>query len=194
MMRNFVRTRVTILNSCLRPLIAAFVVLGVALCLQADEPFARSRDYDLQHSKIVLRFDIDQKKVFGEVTHSLSILHDATAKIVFDSVGLTIQNVTVNKSPAKFETTADKLIIPIATAKSGDKFDIAIRYEGKPSKGLYFILPDKDYPDRPKQIWTQGESEDTRYYLPTYDYPNDRLTTETILTVPASWLTVATEN
>ena len=59
-----------------------------------------------------------------------------------------------------------------------------IRYEGKPTKGLYFILPDKDYPDRPKQVWTQGESEDTRYYLPTYDYPNDRLTTETILTVP----------
>jgi len=48
---------------------------------------------------------------------------------------------------------------------------------------MYFILPDKDYPDRPSQIWTQGESEDTHYYLPTYDYPNDRLTTETILTV-----------
>jgi len=44
-------------------------------------------------------------------------------------------------------------------AKAGDKFDVAIHYEGKPAKGLYFILPDKDYPDRPKQIWTQGESE-----------------------------------
>ena len=146
------------LNSCLRPLFAAFVILGVALCLQADEPFARSRDYDLQHSKIVLRFDIDQKKVFGEVTHSLSVLHDATSKIVFDSVGLTIQNVTVNKSAAKFETTADKLIIPISPAKNGDKFDIAIRYEGKPSKGLYFILPDKDYPDRPQPDLVSGRS------------------------------------
>ena len=99
MMRNFVRMRIAILNGGLRPLLAAFAVLGFALSLQADEPFARSRDYDLQHSKIVLHFDIDQKKVFGEVTHTLSILHDATAKIVFDSVGLTIQNVTVNKSP-----------------------------------------------------------------------------------------------
>ncbi|PYT50999.1 MAG: hypothetical protein DMG43_14310 [Acidobacteria bacterium] len=80
---------------------------------------------------------------------------------------------------------------PPQTNSAGDKFDAAIRYEGKPSKGMYFILPDKDYPDRPKQIWTQGESEDTRYYLPTYDYPNDRLTTETILTVPASWITVS---
>src|SRR6266446_1939994 len=160
--------------------------------LHADEPYARSRDYDLQHSKIALRFDLEQKKVLGEVTHSLSILREGTAKIVFDSAGLTIQKVTVNKAPAKFETTEQKLIIPLAAeAKPGDKFDITIRYEGKPQKGMFFILPDKDYPNRPSQIWTQGESEDTRYYLPTYDYPNDRLTTETILTVPASWITVA---
>ena len=167
-------------------------ILFATLQLGADEPYARTRDYDLQHSRIALRFDLEQKKVIGDVTHTLNILHDSTSKIVFDSAGLTIQSVTVNKSPAKFETKDDKLIIPLTTAaRAGEKFDVNIRYEGKPTKGLYFILPDKDYPDRPKQVWTQGESEDTRYYLPTYDYPNDRLTTETILTVPASWITVA---
>jgi aminopeptidase N len=167
-------------------------VLFITLHLRADEPYARSRDYDLQHSRIALRFDLDQKKVIGDVTHTLTILRDSTPKIIFDSAGLTIQSVTVNKSPAKFDAKDDKLIIALAApAHTGDKFDVNIRYEGKPTKGLYFILPDKDYPDRPKQVWTQGESEDTRYYLPTYDYPNDRLTTETILTVPASWITVA---
>ena len=173
--------------------VAALLALFItALQLRADEPYARSREYDLQHSKISLRFDLEQKKVLGEVTHSLSILRDGTAKIVFDSVGLKIQSVTLNKAAAKFETSADKLIVDLpAAAKAGDRFDVAIRYEGKPAKGMYFILPDKDYPDRPKQIWTQGESEDTRYYLPTYDYPNDRMTTETILTVPASWITVS---
>jgi aminopeptidase N len=166
-------------------------LLFSALRLAADEPYSRTRDYDLQHSKIVLHFDVDQRKVIGDITHTLSILRDNTSKIAFDSVGLTIQSVTVNKSPAKFETTAAKLIVSLpAISHPGDKFDIEIRYDGKPSKGLYFILPDKDYPNRPVQIWSQGESEDTRYYLPTYDYPNDRLTTETILTVPASWLTI----
>jgi aminopeptidase N len=96
----------------------------------------------------------------------------------------------VNKAPAKFESTAEKLIVPVASGKVGEKFDIDIRYRGKPTKGLFFILPDKAYPNRPLQIWSQGESEDTRYYLPTYDYPNDRLTTETVLTVPANWVTV----
>jgi aminopeptidase N len=171
---------------------ASLAILIAASQLRADEPYARSRDYDLQHSKISLRFDLEQKKVLGEVTHSLTILRDGTAKIVFDSAGLTVQKVTVNKSAAKFETTAEKLIIPLAAeAKAGDKFEITIRYEGRPTKGMYFILPDKDYPNRPSQIWTQGESQDTHYYLPTYDYPNDRLTTETILTVPASWITVS---
>src|SRR3989442_1871074 len=103
----------------------------IALHLRADEPFARSRDYDLQHSKIALRFDVEQKKVLGEVTHSLSILRDGTARIAFDSVGLTIQSVTVNKSPAKFETPWGKLIVPLAApAKAGDKFEVAIHYEG----------------------------------------------------------------
>jgi len=171
----------------------AFILITsfVALQLRADEPYARSRDYDLQHSKIAMRFDVEQKKVLGDVTHSISILRDGTTQVAFDSVGLSIQSVTVNKSPAKFTTTAANLNVPLPATHTGEKFDIAIRYEGKPTKGLYFILPDKDYPDRPKQIWTQGESEDTRYYLPTYDYPNDRLTTETILTVPSSWYTVA---
>ena len=173
-------------------LTALLAIFITAPRLRADEPYARSRDYDLQHSKISLRFDLEQKKVLGEVTHSLSILRESTAKIVFDSAGLTIQKVTVNKASVKFETTEQKLIISLpAAAKPGDKFDITIRYEGKPQKGMFFILPDKDYPDRPSQIWTQGESEDTHYYLPTYDYPNDRLTTETILTVPASWITVS---
>src|SRR5258706_111946 len=185
--RNPNRIRSTIL---ILAVIAAMAAASVHL--RADEPYARNRDYDLQHSKIALRFDVEQKKVIGDVTHTLAILRDGTPKVAFDSVGLTIQSVTVNKAPAKFESTASKLIIPLpAPARSGDKFDVDIRYEGRPAKGLYFILPDKDYPDRPQQIWTQGESEDTRYYLPTYDYPNDRLTTETILTVPASWITVA---
>src|SRR2546426_10433416 len=78
-------------------LAALLAIFIAAPQLFADEPYARSRDYDLQHSKIALRFNLEQRKVLGEVTHSLSILRDGTAKIVFDSAGLTIQQVTFNK-------------------------------------------------------------------------------------------------
>jgi aminopeptidase N len=167
-------------------------LLCAAPQLRADEPYARRKDYDLQHSRIVMRFEVDQKKIIGDVTHTISVLRDGLDKLSFDSVGLHIQSVTVNKASAQFATTDAKLNVSLPkTAKPGEKFEVEIKYDGKPSKGIYFILPDKDYPNRPKQIWTQGESEDTRFYLPTYDYPNDRLTTETIVTVPADWLTIA---
>jgi aminopeptidase N len=172
-------------------LCVTWLLIGAGL-LRADEPFARSKDYDLQHSKIALRFQPEQKKVMGDVTHSLTLLRDGLESISFDSVGLQIESVHINKGTAKFTTTENKLAVTLPRgAKAGAKFDVEIKYQGTPSKGLYFILPDKDYPNRPLEIWTQGESEDTRYYLPTYDYPNDRLTTETILTVPASWLTIS---
>ena len=170
----------------------AVLALGGTLILRADEPYARSKDYDLHHSKVALRFDLDQRGVIGDVTHTISLLRNGLDKIWFDSVGLEIESVQLNGKKATFETTDARLIVALPKgSKSGDKYDIEIKYQGKPTKGLYFILPDKNYPNRPKQIWTQGESEDTRYYLPTYDYPNDRLTTETILTVPSDWLTVA---
>jgi aminopeptidase N len=178
-----------------RPLSATVCVLLVVCIVhmvRADEPYARSRDYDLQHSKIALRFDLDQRKVIGDVTHTLTLLRNDLDSIWFDSVGLQIESVKVNKTDAKFETTDAKLIVTLPKhSEIGEKFDVEIKYEGKPTKGVYFILPDKNYPNQVKQVWTQGESEDTRYYLPTYDYPNDRLTTETILTVPADWLTVS---
>jgi len=183
------RPRQTFLRAAALCLLSHFFAGAPAF---ADEPYARSRDYDLQHSRVALRFEPEQKKVLGDVTHSVTLLRDGLEKIAFDSVGLQIHRVRINKTEAKFETTENKLLVTLPKgAALGTKYEVEIEYEGTPTKGLYFILPGKDDPKRPLQIWTQGESEDTRYYLPTYDYPNDRLTTETILTVPASWLTVS---
>ena len=93
---------------------------------------------------------------------------------------------------AKFSTTDKELIVSLAKpSKRSEHHDVFIRYEGAPKKGVYFVLPDKNYPNRPKEIWTQGEAEDTRYYIPIYDYPNDRTTSEMLLTVPAAWMTIS---
>src|SRR5215471_16365552 len=102
---------------------ALLVVFIAALQLRADEPYARSRDYDLQHSKIALRFDLEQKKVLGDVTHTVSLLREGTSQIAFDSSDLTIQSVTMNKSAAKFTTTAGKLNVSLpGSPRVGEKF------------------------------------------------------------------------
>lgn len=173
-------------------LLAVAFAAAAAVPARADEPYARSKTYDLQHSRIALSFNTAKKEVIGDVTHTLALLRDNISKISFDSVDLNIRSVTVNKVPAKFATSDDKLTVDLAApGHVGEKYDVEIKYDGQPSRGLYFILPNKDYPHRPIQIWSQGESEDTRAYIPTYDYPNDRLTTETILTVPSSWITIS---
>jgi aminopeptidase N len=176
----------------------AWCALALSLALlapiigRADEPYAPSRDYDLQNVRTHLWFDVEHKSIRGEVTHSISVLRGDITQIKFSSVDLKIESVTLDGKDAKFATDAENLNISLAhPAKRGEKHEIFIRYEGKPTKGLYFVLPDKDYPDRPKEIWTQGESEDTRNYIPIYDYPNDRTTSEMLLTVPATWLTVS---
>src|SRR5207253_10353014 len=68
---------------------------------------------------------------------------------------------TLFRSDTTFELRDNKLRVNLAQpAKAGEKFDVNLQYEGKPTSGLYFILPDKDDPGRPKEIWTQGEAED----------------------------------
>src|ERR1700680_2849010 len=169
------------------------VIAGIfAASARADRPYAPSRDYDLQNVRVFLRFDLDQRKVIGEVTHTLTSLRDGLTHLDFDCADLTISSARINGKDTPFDLRADKLRVQLAQpAKSGEKFEVNLRYEGKPTTGLYFILPDKDDPGRAKEIWTQGEAEDTHHYVPIYDYPNDRATSEMILTVPGDWLTVS---
>lgn len=171
-------------------LLAVALVCGTAAL--ADEPYARSRSYDLQNARIQLRFNLEQRRVMGEVTHTLAAIRDGVTQLEFDSVDLKILSVSVAGRPAKYETTATKLLVALERpAKTGEEFDVTIRYEGQPKKGVFFILPDKNYPNRPAHLWTQGEAEEIRYLVPIYDYPNDLTTSEVIATVPANWVTLS---
>jgi aminopeptidase N len=175
---------------------SAAVIIGAAVMVsavaRADRPYAPSRDYHLENVRVSLHFDLDQRKVIGDVTHTLSTLRAGVTHLDFDCAELTVSSARVNGRDATFDLRDDKLRVHLAQpAKSGEKFEVELKYEGKPTSGIYFILPDKDDPGRAKEIWTQGEAEDTHHYIPIYDYPNDRTTSEMTLTVPADWLTVS---
>jgi aminopeptidase N len=178
---------------CLRRAVLLLAALAIlAPGSPADQPYAPNRDYDLTHARIELRFNVDQRQVIGQVTHTLSALRDGIAQLNFDSVDLNISAVQVDGQDAHFSTDAEKLHVDLsAPSKAGQKYEVLIRYDGKPKKGLYFILPDKSRPNQTRQIWSQGEAEDTRYYIPIYDYPNDRTTFDMVLTVPSDWETVS---
>ncbi|HBY81109.1 MAG TPA: aminopeptidase, partial [Cyanobacteria bacterium UBA11148] len=70
------------------------------------------------------------------------------------------------------------------------KIAIAYRVE-KPQRGLYFVTPTQDYPNKPTQVWTQGEDEDSRFWFPCFDYPGQLATSEIRVKVPKPLIAIS---
>ncbi|MCA9281528.1 MAG: hypothetical protein H6812_12570 [Phycisphaeraceae bacterium] len=60
-----------------------------------------------------------------------------------------------------------------------------------PVDGLFWTVESPAWPGRPAQIHTQGQPETNRYWFPCHDFPNERLTTEFIVTVPEDFTVIS---
>lgn len=151
----------------------------------------RIRYFDVKHVKAELTLASKQREVRGTVTHTLSPLHPYLTRVELDcgpelKVSKVIRRLKgAGPIPCAFAAKDGKLLVTLDKAYGpGDCLDLAIDYSGSPRNGLHFVLPDPAYPDeKPLSIWTQGEAEDTHHWLPCYDYPNERATSEMIITV-----------
>ena len=147
----------------------------------------RIRYIDVKHIKADLTLDTKKQAVSGTVTHTLSPLHPYLDRLELDCGSkLKVTKVTAGPkaAPCTFAAKGDTLTVTLDKAYGpGETFDLAIEYAGSPEHGLHFVMPDPAYPEKPMAIWTQGEAEDTHHWLPCYDYPNDRATSEMIVTV-----------
>jgi len=152
----------------------------------------RDRVADVRHIRIEVALDFDRRSIAGTATHRLTVISDGLAWLEFDQAELAITAVRIDGKPAAFETGAGKLAITLAgPMRTGAELEIAIDYSAHPRRGLYFVGPDSGYPDKPVEAWTQGEDEDSRYWFPCYDYPNDKATSEVIATVPDRFIAVS---
>jgi aminopeptidase N len=153
----------------------------------APRQTGRIREIDIKHIKAELTLNLQKKEVSGKVTHRLTPLHPYLTRIDLDCGSkLKISQVAAGPqaAPCKFSTHDQKLSITLDKPYGpDDTIDLAISYSGAPGSGLHFITVDPAYPERPAAIWTQGEAEDNHNWLPCYDYPNDRITSEMIITV-----------
>jgi aminopeptidase N len=68
---------------------------------------------------------------------------------------------------------------------------IEVNYETRPRKGAYFVKPSRSSGNTALMVWTQGESEDNRYWLPLPDNPNIKFPTELEVTVPKGMIAVS---
>ena len=162
--------------------------------LPGDEPhWPRDRVCDIKHVRLELTLDVDEKSISGTATHTVAPISDGLESVEFDAAELQISSVrSADGTPLDFSYENKKLRIALGSPrKAGQEMDIQIAYQCTPRRGLYFNAPDDAYPDRPSQVWTQGEDEDSRYWFPCYDFPNERFTSEIIVTVPRQWTTVS---
>jgi aminopeptidase N len=160
--------------------------------LAGDEAhYARDLVVDVRHIKLEIVIDPTARHVAGTATHTVRAINDAVQHIEFDAVEMRISGVKVNGVAAKFDYGDPVLRVALPRPlNAGAEAKIAIAYATHPRRGLYFTAPDADYPDKPLQAWTQGQDEDSRHWYPCIDFPNHQQTTEVVVTVPASMISI----
>ena len=152
--------------------------------------YARDKQFTMHHIKIEVSLDVAQKKVAGTSSLTLSPILDGLSVVEIDAIDLRISSITMAvgaeaPAPVAYDVGDETLRVRLPQPlNAGQRATIAIAYEGTPRRGIYFIGPDASYPDKPVQVWTQGQDHDSRYWVPCYDFPNQRATSEIIATVP----------
>jgi aminopeptidase N len=130
-------------------------------------------EFDLQHQSVRVRFDWPRHTVVGSTTLTLAALDHAISDVPLNAVGMKISRVAAHGTRLRFDYDGQMLTVHLAQPlPAGARTSITIDYAAvKPKKGAYFI-------DRNHYLWTQGETEDNRYWIPTYDHPDDKTTWE----------------
>lgn len=134
----------------------------------------RTRIYDLQHQVVHVRFDWPRHAVVGSTTIRVAALDKPLTAIPLDAVGMTIRKVSApNGARLRYDYDGSTLTVKLpGTLRPRSSTSFIVDYEAvRPKKGAYFI-------DRRHVVWTQGETEDNRYWVPTWDFPNDKTTWE----------------
>ncbi|MGV3504006.1 MAG: M1 family aminopeptidase [Adhaeribacter sp.] len=165
--------------------------------------------FDLQHTRLRVKFDWQKQYLLGEATLTLRPYFYPQQSLVLDAKGMDIHQVRLAGPEAEkdLQYTYDNSKLRITLGKTytrNETLQVFIAYTAKPNeyqakgsaaitsdKGLYFINPLGQDPDKPQQIWTQGETEANSVWFPTIDKPNQRMTQEIYLTVDPKFKTLS---
>src|SRR5688572_2295326 len=150
--------------------------------------YAPDAQVDYVHLKLDLRMDDPTTKSFTcTETLTFKTLGRAIQRLPLDAVDLDIKSVTDLGGKALDFRSDDKRLVINFGAELPPHTDggVVIAYAcTDPTDGMIFALPDDAYHSRPLMVHTQGQAETNRHWFAAHDYPNERCTSETIVTVP----------
>jgi len=168
-----------------------------------------ARVNDLVHTRLDVRFDYAKRYLYGKAWITLKPHFYPTDSLTLDAKGMDIKQVAVVKNgrnkPLKYKYDGWELQIQLdRTYQDNESYIVYIDYTAKPdelkvkgsaaindAKGLYFINPDGQDPNKPIQIWTQGETEASSAWFPTIDKNNQKTTQEISMTVDKKYVTLS---
>ena len=156
-----------------------------------------SRNYDTRHIKLDLRFDWEREQAYGTATITFAPLAIGIRSVEFDAAQMTFSGVKLAGGAElqyQYDEAGEKLRVTLDRAYQPDEeVTVAITYrtqtgpgrrEGvNATGGLTFVKPAGDGQSGGRQIWSQGETEFSRFWFPCHDHPNDFATSEMIATV-----------
>jgi aminopeptidase N len=135
----------------------------------------RVRTFAITHQVVRVAFDWKRHAVVGSTTLTVTSVPDAppTREVALDAVDMNIGAVTSAAGAALSHSYDGRtLIVRVPRMLSATPVMFTVAYETvRPKQGAHFI-------DRRHVMWTQSGMEDTRYWVPTYDYPNGKETWE----------------
>jgi aminopeptidase N len=159
--------------------------------------YIRSRDYDMRHIALDLKFDWEKEQTFGTATITLAPFVTDFKTVKLDAGLMIINSVKLGGKDLTFKYDEKNSALAVnldRVYKIGEPLTFVVDYRTKgeivPNTlgfggggGLKFIKPNADNPNGRRQIWSQGETDYNRFWFPSYDSPNDFATSEMTATV-----------
>jgi len=150
--------------------------------LRADDVLANGgeRDCDLLHVSIDVTVDFEGRRVYGSATSWVRALLDGTEVVHVHAVGLELREVRDSRDrPLRFTVEEPWVRIELAEPLSrGEEERLRVDYTCRPTSGMFFREGSKYSAGFAPEVWTQGQLEDNRHWLPIWDLPNDRATVD----------------
>lgn len=150
------------------------------------------RPGQVNHIFLDLIIDIPRQSFQGSCQITLTPIRRGISSLTLDAVDLNIDSVFIEGISQPFDYDRSLLTIHLLQPTTDKPIILTINYQVKqPQRGLYFIGPDEYYPDKPMQVWTQGEDEDSRFWFPCFDYPGQLATSEIRVKIPQPYIAIS---
>lgn len=149
------------------------------------------RVVDYVHLKLEFMIpDMNVPKLTATETLSVRPIAGPVESLALDARAMQVSSVAVVGHDVKFKHDGQRLDVAFVPAIGPDETaEIVTSYSlDDPPLGLIWTPESPAWPGRAPQIHTQGQPETNSFWFPCHDFPNEKLTSELIATVPAGFL------